>query len=115
MQRSRYPEPTSIAVKNNSGVSLSVVTLRGVRTSGDKQVRVGSISPVLRGATQVFNRPSSAPSLPVRLIISWTDYYQRQYEQEIPLDKILSDPDTQTKNSLVFEIRPFGRISVYKK
>ena len=115
MQRSRYPEPTSIAVKNNSGVSLSVVTLRGVRTSGDKQVRVGSISPVLRGATQVFNRPSSAPSLPVRLIISWTDYYQRQYEQEISLDKILSDPDTQTKNSLVFEIRPFGRISVYKK
>jgi len=115
IQTTKYAEPKIIAVRNNSGTSLSVVTLRGVRASGEKQVRVGSISPVPRGATQVFNRPSSAPPLPGRLIISWTDYYQRQYEQEISLDKILSDPDTQTKDSLVFEIRPSGRISVYKK
>ena len=115
MQRTKYSEPKIIAVTNNSGTSLSVVTLRGLRNSNEKQVRVGRISPVPRGATQVFNRSSSAPPLPGRLIISWTDYYQRQYEQEISLDKILSDPDTQTKNSLVFEIRPFGRISVYKK
>lgn len=115
IQTTKYPEPKIIAVKNSSGTSLSVVTLRGVRTSGDKQVRVGRISPVPRGATQVFNRPSSAPPLPVRVIISWTDYYQRQYEREISLKKILSDPDAQTKDSLVFEIRPSGRISVYKK
>ncbi|MCP4260135.1 MAG: hypothetical protein GY774_21855 [Planctomycetes bacterium] len=111
----RYPEPTSIAVRNNSGISLSVVTLRGVRTSGDKQVRMGRISPVPRGATQVFNRPSSPPPLPVRIIISWTDSYQRQYEREISLEKILSDPNTQAKGSLIFEIRPSGRISVFRK
>ena len=115
IQTTKYPEPKIIAVKNNSGTSLSVVTLRGVRTSGDKQVRMGRISPVPKGATQVFNRPSSAPSLPIQVIISWTDYYQRQYEREISLDKILSDPNTQTKEALVFEIRPSGRISVYKK
>ena len=115
MQRSRYPEPTSIAVRNNSGTSLSVVTLRGVRNSGEKQVRVGRISPVPRGATQVFKRSSSSPPLPTRVIISWTDSYQRQYEREISLEKILSDPDTQTKDSLFFEIRTSGGISVYKK
>ena len=115
IQRTKYPEPTSIAVRNNSGISLSVVTLRGVRNSGDKQVRMGRISPVPRGASQVFRRSSSSPPLPGRVIISWTDYYQRQYEQEISLDKILSDPDTHTKDSLIFEIRPSGRISVYKK
>ena len=115
IQTTKYAEPKIIAVKNNSGTSLSVVTLRGVRNSNEKQVRMGRISPVPRGATQVFNRSSSSPPLPGQVIISWTDYYQRQYEQEISLDKILSDPDTQTKDSLVFEIRPFGRISVYKK
>ena len=115
IQRTKYPEPTSIGVRNNSGISLSVVTLRGVRTSGDKQVRMGRISPVPRGATQVFKRPSSAPPLPARVIISWTNYDQRQYEREISLEKILSDPNTQTKDSLVFEIRQFGRINVFKK
>ena len=115
IERTKYPEPTSIGVRNNSGISLSVVTLRGVRTSGDKQVRMGSISPVPRGATQVFKRFSSSPPLATRVIISWTDSYQRQYEREISLDKILSDPDTQTKDSLIFEIRPSGRISVFKE
>ena len=115
IQRTKYPEPTSIAVRNNSGISLSVVTLRGVRNSGDKQVRMGRISPVPRGATQVFKRSSSAPPLPGQVIISWTDYYQRQYEREISLEKILSDPNTQTKDSLIFEIGSSGRISVYKK
>jgi len=115
IQTTTYSEPKIIAVTNNSGISLSVVTLRGVRNSGDKQVRMGRISPVPRGASQVFRRSSSSPPLPGRVIISWTDYYQRQYEQEISLDKILSDPDTHTKDSLIFEIRPSGRISVYKK
>ncbi len=113
--RTKYPEPTSIAVRNNSGISLSVVTLREARNSDDKQVRMGSISPVPRGVTQVFGRPSSPPPLPARVIISWTDDNQRQYEREILLKKILSDPNTQTKDSLIFEIRPSGRISVFKE
>jgi len=113
--RTKYPEPTSIAVRNNSGISLSVVTLREARNSNDKQVRMGSISPVPRGVTQVFGRPSSPPPLPARVIISWTDDDQRQYEREILLKKILSDPNTQTKDSLIFEIRPSGRISVFKE
>ena len=115
MQRSNYTEPKIIAVRNNSGISLSVVTLSEVSNSDDEQVRMGSVSPVPRGATQVFKRPSSAPPLPARVIISWTDGYQRKYEREISLDKILSDPNTQTKDTLIFEIRPSGRINVFKK
>ena len=115
MQRSNYTEPKIIAVRNNSGISLSVVTLSEVRNSDDMQFRMGSVSPVPRGATQVFQRPSSAPPLPARIIISWTDYNQRQYERDISLDKILSDPNTQTKDSLVFEIKPSGRINVFKE
>jgi len=115
IQTTKYPEPKIISVTNNSGTSLSVVTLRGRGNSDNKPVRVGRISPIPRGATQVFNRPSSAPPLPAQVIISWVDLYQRHYEWEISLEEILSDPDTQTKDSLVFEIRPYGRINVYKK
>jgi hypothetical protein len=115
IQKPKYPEPTTIAVRNNSGVSLSVVTLSEVRNSDDEQVRMGRVSPVPRGATQVFKRPSSAPPLPARIIISWTDYDQGQYEREITLEKILGDPNTQTKDTLIFEIRPSGRISVFKE
>ena len=115
IQRNKYPEPTTIAVRNNSGISLSVVTLSEVRNSDNTQIRRGSVSPVPRGATQVFKRPSSPPPLPARVIISWTDYNQRQYEREISLEKILSDPNTQTKDTLIFEIGQFDRINVFKK
>ena len=115
IQKTMYPEPTTIAVRNNSGISLSVVTLREIRNSDDKQVRMGSVSPVPRGATQVFKRPSSPPPLPAQVIISWTDYDQGQYEQEISLEKILSGPNTQAKDTLIFEIGQFGRINVFKK
>ena len=115
MQKPKYPEPTTIAVRNNSGVSLSVVTLSEVRNSDDTQIRRGSVSPVPRGATQVFKRPSPPPPLPAQVIISWTDYDQEKYEREISLEEILSDPNTQTKDTLIFEIRPSGRINVFKK
>ena len=115
IQKPKYPEPTTIAVRNNSGVSLSVVTLSEVRNSDDTQIRRGSVSPVPRGATQVFKRPSPPPPLPAQVIISWTDYDQEKYEREISLEEILSDPNTQTKDTLIFEIRPSGRINVFKK
>ena len=70
IQTNRYPEPKIIAVRNDSGISLSVVTLSEVRNSDDTQIMRGSVSPVPRGATQVFKRPSSAPPLPARIIIS---------------------------------------------
>ena len=111
----KYPEPKTIAVRNNSGISLSIVTLRQVRNSGDKSVRMGRISPVPRGVTQIFERPSSLPPLPPRVIISWTDYDQKQYEREVSLEKILSDPNTQAKDTLIFEIGPSGTINVFKK
>jgi hypothetical protein len=73
-QRVKYPEPTTIAVRNNSGISLYVLTLKGVSTSEEEQVRMGGISPLPRGTTQVIRRPSSPPPLPEWVIISWMDY-----------------------------------------
>jgi hypothetical protein len=111
--RTNHTEPKIIAVRNSSGINLSVVSLREVMKSGKKSVRMGSISPVQTGVTQIFNRPSSPPPLPQQVAISWADYAQRQYEREISLKQVLTDPNAKTRDTLVFEITPSGRINVY--
>ena len=82
---------------------------------GGKSIRVGMISPVRAGVSQVFGRPSSPPPLPKQVVISWVDYAQRQHEREISLEQVLTDPDAQTRDSLVFEITAAGRINVYRE
>ena len=113
--RTNYAEPKIIAVRNSSGINLSVVSLREVRKPGGKSVRMGSISPVQTGITQVINRPSSPPPLPKQIVISWADYAQRQYEREISLEHVLTDPNAQTRDTLVFEITASGGINVYRE
>jgi hypothetical protein len=115
LERTKYPEPGIIAVRNNSGVNLSFVSLRGVLTTVGKSVRMGSVSPVPKGATQVFERPSAPPPLPKRVVISWADHAQRQYEKEISLEHIISNSAETIKNTLVFEIGPSGRINVFEE
>ena len=110
-----YIEPKIIAVRNSSGINLSVVSLREVSKPGKNSVRVGSISPVQTGVTQVFKRPSSPPPLSKQVVISWADYAQRQYEQEISLEQVLTDPNAQTKDTLLFEITATGGINVYRE
>ena len=115
IRRTNYVEPKIIAVRNSSGINLSVVSLKEVRKPGKKSVRMGSISPVQTGVTQVFNRPSSPPPLPKQIVISWTDYAQRQYEREVSLEQVLTDPNAQIRDTLVFEIMSSGRINVYRE
>jgi len=110
-----YTEPKIIAVRNSSGVNLSFVSLREVRKPGKNSVRMGSISPVRTGVTQVFKRPSSPPPLSKQVVISWADYAQRQYEREISLEQVLTDPNAQTKDTLLFEITATGGINVYRE
>ena len=110
-----YAEPRAIVVRNSSGIHLSAVSLRGVIEPGGKSIRVGTISPVRAGVSQVFGRPSSPPPLPKQVVISWVDYAQRQYERQISLEQVLADPNAQTRDSLVFEITASGRINVYRE
>jgi hypothetical protein len=113
MGKVKYIEPKNIAVKNSSGNHLSMVSLRGVSGSGGQPVRMGKISPVPIGATQIFTRPSSPPPLPKKVIISWIDSTQRQYDSEISLEEVLSNSAVKPTNFLVFEIGFSGRINVY--
>ena len=113
LEITKYSEPKNIAVKNSSGMYIHMVSLRGLPVSAGEPVRMGKISPVPIGATQIFTRPSSPPPLPKQVIISWIDSTQRQYDREISLEKVLSNSAVKSINFLVFEIGPSGRISVY--
>ena len=110
-----YAEPRIIIVRNSSGINLAAVSLRGVREPGADSIRVGTISPVGAGVSQVFKRPTQPPPLPKRVVISWAVNAQRRYEREISLERVLTDPDAQTRDSLVFEITASGRVSIYKE
>ncbi len=115
IKRTNYAEPKIIAVRNSSKINLSVVSLIEVSKPGEKSVRRGVVSPVETGVTKVFERPSSPPPLPKQIVISWTDYAQKQYEREISLEQVLTDPNAQTRDTLVFEITASGGINVYRE
>ena len=109
----KYSEPKKIAIKNGSGIQLYEVFLREKTDSTAESFRVGQISPVPIGATQLIARPSSPPPFPRKVIISWIDSTQRQYNHETSLEIVLSTPSIETIDILVFEIGPSGRIRVY--
>ncbi len=113
--RTNYAEPKIIAVRNSSKINLSVVSLIEVSKPGKKSIRRGVVSPVETGVTKVFERPSSPPSLPKQIVISWIDDAQKQYEREISLEEVLTDPNAQTRDTLVFEITASGGINVYRE
>ena len=115
IESTNYAEPRIIVVRNSSGIYLSAVSLRGVIEPGGNSARVGTISPVGAGVSQVFKRPTQPPPLPKQVVISWADYAQRQYERQISLEQVLTDPDAQTRDSLVFEITASGRVRVYRE
>ena len=113
VETSKYSEPKKIAIKNSSGIQLYDVSLRERTGSTGESIRMAQISPVPIGATQLITRPSSPPPLPKQVIISWIDQVQRQYAQEISLEKVLRNSDVKTVDYLVFEIGSSGRIRVY--
>ena len=115
VQETKHSEPGIIAVRNNSGKPLSIVSLKEVPHESKQSIRVGSVSPVPKGATQVFHRPSPPPPLPKRLMISWEDNTQQRYEKEIQLRSFLSSSMLTIEDTLVFEIGPSGKVNIIKE
>jgi hypothetical protein len=112
MQKGRNIEPRVIVVRNNSAVDLNVVSLREVGKSDEHSARLGSVSPVSRGVSQVFVRPAPPPPLPDVLDVSWTDSRGRKQTARVSLKEVLNNPSSKG-DVLIFEIRPLGRIDVY--
>lgn len=112
---SRQPrrEPPVIIVYNNSTVGLRVVSLRAAPGTGSEPDRIGSVSPVPRGTSQVFGRATDAPPLPPVGEISWSDDLGRDYSRKVTLEAALQEATGEPGEALVFEIRPGGKLVVY--
>ncbi|UCD52230.1 MAG: hypothetical protein JSW27_06240 [Phycisphaerales bacterium] len=112
MSHQQQKEPPVVAVYNNSQVGLRIVSLRAAAVGGELD-RIGSVSPVPRGASQVFGRPTDAPPLPSVVELSWSDDRDRDYSRKVILEPILQQATGERGETLVFEIRPAGDLAVY--
>ena len=109
----RGSDPAVLIIRNHSGQDIGTATVSAAVSSANAGRRHGSISPVPRGASQVFVRPASAPRLPALLNLTW-DTASGVVTREVSLRRPLKERD-EALNALVFEIRPDLAVDVYRE
>jgi len=107
------PAPAQILVRNSSGADVEYVWLQEVPAEGASTVRMGMVSPLPRGATQIVDRHASAPPLPAEVELSWLPSRGANRTQRLSLAPLADAPDVG-RRALVFELLPDGsfRVSV---
>jgi heat shock protein HslJ len=104
-------EPPMIMVRNSSGTDLTEVSLS--EAAGGSSSRYGSISPVPRGASQVFGRGTNPRQFPRTVNLEWIDDQGSRHSRELSLKKVLRTATGAKGEALVFDIRPQGDVDVY--
>jgi len=105
-------EPRLIIVRNACGVGLVYVKLRDVDPPHGHGLRMGMVSPVPLGTSQVFVRKPDPPPLPKEVVVGWKDDFGREHSKRVPLTRALRRATGRRGETLVFEIRPDGQIAV---
>jgi hypothetical protein len=104
--------PVVIVVRNNSGLDLLAVSLRGPTQPDGQANSYGTISPVPRGTTQILGRSTAFP-LPGIADLVWTDEQDHRYTRQIALERLLRLVPTSGGRALVLEIRSAGELIAY--
>ncbi len=73
---------------------------------------IGSVSPVPRGVSQVFPRPSSPPPLPKEIEVTWEDSRGGTYTRRLSLKPVIQSATGQPGETLVIEISAPGEAAV---
>jgi hypothetical protein len=105
-------EPRIIIIRNRGQIGLTEVALKEAPRFGSGPVRHGAISPVPRGTSQVFMRPSHAPPLPKTLVVEWIDDNGRRYTQAVSTSEVRRKSTGHPDEALVFEIYSGGRVLI---
>ena len=105
-------EPRTIVIRNRSGSDIDTVTLREAG-SGSPAARYGSISPVPKGVSQEYVRPTNPPSFPRTITIEWVDDEGKTHARDLALSKALRSATGSREEALVFEIGPFEDVLVF--
>jgi hypothetical protein len=114
--RSLRPQPqppVTIVVRNDCGIDLRTVSLRGPALADGQANWLGTISPVPRGTRQILGRRSAAFPWPSVVEVVWTDDRQREYSRKIALELLLKQATGTGPKTLTVEIHPDGELAVY--
>ena len=106
------PSPAQILVRNASAADVDYVWLQEVAAEDAPSVRMGMVSPLPRGATQVVGRSASARPLPAEVELAWKPTSGDRRTQRISLAE-LADAPGATQGAVVFELLPSGTFQVY--
>ncbi len=109
----RVVEPSVIVIRNSSRVGVNVVTLYAVDKSGNRMRRLGSVSPVPAGVSQIFPRPSSPPPLPAEVEVSWSDTRDGEFSRLVSIETAIRQGDGDGGGALVIDIGPPGAVTAY--
>ena len=110
---SQNREPTIIIIRNNSNEYLKEVSLSENRKRDTGSIRMGSISPVPKGASQIFGRSSQPSNIPRQINVCWINSDDVELCKLVSLKTVLKRATTISGEALVFEILPFSKVTVY--
>lgn len=109
----KHTEPPVIIARNSTGIHLERVTVSSAPDATGRSTRFGTISPVPKGASQVFVRPTDPARLPETVLIEWIDTQGNKYYRHLSLKDALKASTGSKGEALVFEFGQGGDIVVY--
>ncbi len=111
IQTGRNNEPSAIIIRNSTGIYIEEVLIRGIAKQ-DQYVRVGAISPVPAGVSQIIGRSANPPELPGQMEVCWVPVSENQMCRQKDITAVLKG-STDQENALVFEIVRGSEVRVY--
>lgn len=106
------PSPAAIVIENASGGRLAVVTLEQWPQKEGSSVRMGSVSPVPRDASQVIVRSAIGTALPREIRVVWVDDRGSRYSEVRAIDDLVAAFERDPAAALVFRIGPLGILDI---
>jgi hypothetical protein len=106
------PSPAAIVIENASGGRLGNVTLEEWPQQEGAAVRMGSVSPVPRDASQVIVRSAASLALPREIRIEWVDDRGSRFSEVRAIDDLVEAFERDPSAALVFRIGPIGILDV---
>lgn len=103
--------PSAIGVLNSSGIHIQQISFHAPASAGKAGYRVGLISPLPEGITQVLGRGSQPRPLPQLGVLSWVDVSGQTRSRTIDPGILTNQPSGAADEMLLIEVLADGRVS----